>query len=737
MLIRGPTLRGFALTAAIATAAVAVTAGRAAGPLVPAPSAKPAAPSQAKQTIAAKPLLDASAAAREADRIARFDAAIAPARDHALSDQDVELIREAISAYARSDSEEGLAAQAKISDPVGRKLADWYRLRSGTGEAAEYRAFLDTNPAWPDQSLLSKRFEEALFLRGGSSRDIRQAFAKSEPETGAGLAALASAYLAEGNETKAAELSRRAWREYEFPDAFEAGFQQRFERFLAAADYKRRFDRLLTDEARWDSERRVRAAAARRLIPRLGDEGEQKKAQARLAVYTGAKTARKLMAALPADGDADWGLAFQRVQHLRRLNKDEDAWKILVTAPTDEASIVSPDGWWLQRRAAAYGALQAGKPRMAFDLVRDAGALSVNALNDQTFMAGWLALRHLNDPRAALPFLEQNEAGSDGPLSRSRALYWLGRTHEALGDKNKASGFFESAAQYGDTFHGHLARDRLGSAFRARPFAPPALPTSAQADAFNGLDATVAAVIATKANVGRGIARAFLTHLSRHLDSEAEVAMVAHLAEALGDTQQSLRIGKTAIARGMNLVSYAYPIHAFPAYEPLREPPETALLLGLARQESEFNTTIMSGAGARGILQVMPVTARHVCKDYKIKCDIPRLMRDPSYNAMLASAYVGDRMADVDGSYILALTSYNAGPGRTRQWIRQFGDPRDPKVDPVDWIFRIPFEETRDYVQKVLSNVQIYRERLGHDGPEGIGRDLVRARRVAGASSSP
>jgi soluble lytic murein transglycosylase len=263
------------------------------------------------------------------------------------------------------------------------------------------------------------------------------------------------------------------------------------------------------------------------------------------------------------------------------------------------------------------------------------------------------------------------------------------------------------------------------------------LPTTAQADAFNGLDATIAAVIATKAKVGRGIARSFLTHLSRHLDSEAEVAMVAHLAEALGDTQQSLRIGKTGIARGMNLVSYAYPIHAFPAYEPLREPPETALLLGLARQESEFNTTILSGAGARGILQVMPVTARHVCKDYKIKCDIPRLMRDPSYNAMLASAYVGDRMAEVDGSYILALTSYNAGPGRTRQWIRQFGDPRDPKVDPVDWIFRIPFEETRDYVQKVLSNVQIYRERLGHDGPEGIGRDLVRARRVAGASGSP
>ena len=704
---------------------------------MPAPSPKPAASSDARKTVAAKPLLEAEAAAREADRIARFDAAIAPVRDHALSDQDADLMRAAIAAFAKEDADEGKAAQVQITDPVAHKLVDWFRLRSGGGEPAEYQAFLKANPAWPDRALLKRRFEEALFVQGGSSRDIKQAFEKGEPETGAGLAALASAYLAEGNETKAAELSRRAWAEYEFPDAFEAGFEQRFERFLSAADYKRRFDRLMTDEVRSDSERRVRVAAARRLIPRLGDEGEQKKAQARLAVYSGAKIARKLMAALPADSAPDWGLAFQWVQHLRQLDKDEEAWKLLLMAPTDAATIVSPDGWWIQRRAAAYGALQAGKPRLAFDLVRDAGALSVNPLNDQTFMAGWLALRHLNEPRTALPFFEQNEAGSDGPLSRSRALYWLGRTHQALGDKSKASGYFEAAAQYGDTFYGHLARVELGEAFKARPTLAPAVPTSAQADAFNRLDATAAAVIAAKADLGRGIARAFLTHLGRHLDSEAEVAMVAHLSEALGDTQQSLRIGKIGIARGMNLVPYAYPIHAFPAYEPLREPPEPALLLGLARQESEFNATIVSGAGARGILQVMPVTARHVCKDYKIKCDIGRLMRDPSYNAMLASAYVGDRMADVDGSYILSLTGYNAGPGRTRQWIRQFGDPRDPDVDPIDWIIRIPFEETRDYVQKVLSNVQIYRERLGHDGSEGIGRDLVRARRVAGVSQTP
>jgi soluble lytic murein transglycosylase len=212
--------------------------------------------------------------------------------------------------------------------------------------------------------------------------------------------------------------------------------------------------------------------------------------------------------------------------------------------------------------------------------------------------------------------------------------------------------------------------------------------------------------------------------------------MVAHLAEALGDTQMAVRIGKAAIARGLNLIVYSYPVHAFPAYSPLRDPPEAALMLGIARQESEFNPEIVSGAGARGILQVMPITARHVCRDYKLKCDIKRLLTDPSYNTMISSAYIADRMGEFDGSYVLGIAGYNAGPGRARQWIGEFGDPRDPSVDPEDWIHRIPFEETRDYVQKVLSNLQVYRARLGVGPSElRIAEDLVRARRVKAAGT--
>ena len=191
--------------------------------------------------------------------------------------------------------------------------------------------------------------------------------------------------------------------------------------------------------------------------------------------------------------------------------------------------------------------------------------------------------------------------------------------------------------------------------------------------------------------------------------------MLAHLAEALGDTQMAVRIGKSAIARGLNLIYYAYPVHRLPATRRCagrRRPPSSWASPG--RRASSTRTTL-SGAGARGILQVMPITARHVCRDYKLKCDIPRLMKDAAYNTMMGSAYISDRMDEFSGSYVLTLAGYNAGPGRAREWIREFGDPRDSSVDPIDWIHRIPFEETRDYVQKVLSNIQIYRARLGEE----------------------
>lgn len=670
----------------------------------------------------------------ERDFMASLDKALAPLRTYALSAGDAQRLREAIKALsgAKVDIDQANALKARIEDAAARKLIDWYRLRKGFGDPSEYQAFLENNPAWGDRSTLTQKLEEALFTQGGSSGAIKSYFSRRTPQNGVGLAALASAHLAEGNTDEARRLAARTWRDTILPAALEPGFLARFGALLTPADHKWRLDKLLIEDIRWKSAKEQRAQIVRRLIPLL-PAAEQKKAKARLAVFLDSKGARKSIETLPADRTPDWGLVFHRVQALRRADKIDEAAKLLLSAPTEEALTVAPDEWWVERRTNAYAALRKGNPKLAYALVREAGPLSANPLKDQAFMAGWLALRYLKDPKTAKRHFEVMNKAADGPLSRAKARYWLGRAEEALGNKPAADEFYRQALADPDTFHALLARQKLEPGRLAISMSPPQLPTAAQIKRFVNLDAAKAVMIAKSAGLDASILRTLLVQIRLyHLKDEADMAMVAHLAETVGDTQSAVRAAKAAIARGHNLYYYAYPVHPFPAYKPLRKPPETAMLLGLARQETEFNTLIVSGAGAKGLLQVMTVTAKHVCRDYKIKCDIGKLTSDPSYNTMLASAYVGDRMDEFSGSYVLTLAGYNAGPGRARQWIKEFGDPRDPKVDPIDWIERIPFQETREYVGKVLANIQIYRARLGEgQAALRLEEDLNRARVAA------
>ena len=207
--------------------------------------------------------------------------------------------------------------------------------------------------------------------------------------------------------------------------------------------------------------------------------------------------------------------------------------------------------------------------------------------------------------------------------------------------------------------------------------------------------------------------RVLLNNQKDRAEDEGSSVLAAHLAITLGDTQTALKIGKAGMEKGWNgLTRYAYPVVAMPAFQPLRSLPEPALVYAIARQESEFNTLIKSSAGARGILQIMPGTAKGVCSKYRVKCELGKLIADPSYNAKLATAYVADTTEDFAGSYIMAIAGYNAGPGRVRDWVSKIGDPREASVDPIDWVELLSVDETRDYVKKVLSNVQVYRAEL-------------------------
>lgn len=668
---------------------------------------------------------------REAAYTARLDAVIAPLRTYPLSEADGAHVRAAIQALYADKLDDAAAHKAQIKDALARKLLDWYRLRQGYGEAAEFRDFLAQNPDWPSGELLRRRMEEVLFVEGGSTDVLTSYFKDGAPQSPAGMALLASVELARGNTEKARALAAKVWREDDLPANMERGFLVRFGSLLTEADHKWRLDRLLIDDVRYQSARDERAQLVKRLIPLLS-KAEQGKAQARLAVFMRAKGAKSKLKALPGAKTDDWGLVFHKIQELRQAEKLDAAAKLMLAAPTDPKVVVNLDDWWTERQKLAYLALKSGKPKLAYELVRDAGPVSINPRNEQAFMAGWIALRYLKDFNAAEKHFSDYTKTADGPLSRAKAHYWLGRAFEAKGAHAQAMEEYRAAARHTDTFHGLLAMQKLEPGRHRLRIEPPAEPTPEQVARFTSLEPARVVALAQAAKLSSSIPRIMLQHLAKLEDSKSWSAMVAHLAQAVGDTQASIRIAKAATAQGHNLLYYSYPVHALPKYKPLRPPPETAFLLGIARQETEFDTSIVSGAGARGILQVMTGTATHVCRDYKIKCNHKKLVEDPSFNTMIASAYIGDRMAEFSGSYILGLSSYNAGPGRTREWIAEFGDPRSGNVDPLDWIERIPIEETRRYVVKVLSNIQIYRARLGQEETAlRLDQDLNRAREAS------
>jgi soluble lytic murein transglycosylase len=671
-------------------------------------------------------------AAREAAYVAQLDKIVAPLQDYPLSADDNTKIKAAFKAIAGGDRAKARDLQVSISDPLARTLIEWEALRRGTGTAADYLKFLSQNPDWPSRDQLQRRMEETLFEEGGDTDVIATYFTGREARSPAGMAVLASVHFAHGEKDKAKALAVKIWREKDLPASLEKGFLARFGGMLNEQDHKWRLDRLLGEDVKFKAGRENRAAQAKRVIPLLS-AAEQKTARARLSVFM--RSGKPSLADAKKGTGTDWGVVFHRVQQLRRAKKVEEAAKLLSTASLDPDVVANLDDWWIERRALAYLALKANKPKLAYELVRDAGPVSINELNDQTFMAGWIALRYLEDVKRAEKHFADLKRTADGPISRGRAHYWMGRTAEVLGDPERARTNYEKAARETDTFHGQLAVQKLQPGRQALSFEPPALPDKERGERFTNHSAAKAIALARKAGLGRSVTRVFLLNLPKIEKDEAWTAMAAHFARVTGDTQTAVRIGKASIAKGQNMVYYSYPVHALPKYTPLRPPPETAMLLGLARQETEFNSDTVSSAGAAGILQVMKVTANHICRDYKIKCTHKRLRTDDSYNIMIASAYVADRMAEWQGSYVLALSSYNAGPGRTRQWVKEFGDPRTSAIDPIDWIERIPIEETRRYVAKVLSNIQIYRARLGEEATAlRLDEDLKRARTASNDS---
>jgi soluble lytic murein transglycosylase len=679
-----------------------------AGPLslAPDPETVPA-PATSPNVLPAAPAIAASAKPIVPPRNAP---PFATAATTATSPLDLAAVKQAIDLVRKNRQDEATAAESSITDPLARKLVEWVILRSedGSSDFSRYSAFIAANPSWPSISVLRRRAEATLWQDDADPQAVIAFFASGPPRSAKGSFALARALLMRGDPARASAILHEAWRNDAFPADLEGQARDTFAGLIMPADDWARMDARLYAE---DEDAAMRAA-------RHLDAAAMALAKARVAVIDQAANARSLLEAVPESARRDPGYIFSRIQGLRRDDKIVEAAQLLIAAPHDPERLGDVDLWWVESRLVARKLLDLGNARLAYE-VANAAALpkDENHRAERHFTAGWIALRFLNEPSAALSHFARIAEGVTNPITLARAFYWQGRAAEALRREQDARSFYREAAYYPTAYYGQLARAKLGfNEVTLRALPEPEHRPLEIARVFEILYAIDE----------RDLVAAMAADLGENAEDTAALAGLASVAVRHHDARATLLIGKSVLRRGLPFERYAFPDFGVPEYQQIGPEVEACVVYAIVRQESAFNPRVVSSANAIGLMQVTPAAGRETAKRFNITFDQRRLSQDIVYNAQLGTAELGNDIATWRGSYILAFVAYNAGPRRAREWIEQYGDPRDPRIDPIDWIERIPISETRNYVQRVLENMQVYRALVENNPKLLIEADLRR-----------
>ena len=611
---------------------------------------------------------------------------------------DIALYTDAFRAAVRDNWRHAHRLARRASDPLGATILRWwdYSRPGSTASFAEIARFMDEHPDWPDQRLLQINAEVAM-ARGVADADVIAWYHWRDPISSHGRLRYADALLARGEEERAAALARTAWVEGSFTSRELRETHRRYRSMLRPEDHVARLDRLV-----WANH----ARAARRMY-RYVDEGHQRLAEARLMLRARQGGVDRAIERVPAELRDHPGLVYERLRWRRAKGRDDDARALLRTRPRDLGP--QPKLWWRERAILARRALEDGLTERAYALAAGHSQTAASTYSEAEWLAGWIALRFLDDARAALPHFVQMHGAVTMPISRARAAYWAGRAAEAFDDLDSAALWYEKAAIYPATFYGQLAIARIAA--RDAPLIRAAPDTAAGAT----LDGhPLVAAVRFLTFLGRDyLAEPFYDRLSALARNEADHALISALALSVGQPDQSIRAAQHAARDGYVSIDRLFPLVDVP-FARDDDDLEHALVLALIRQESRFDRRARSGSGALGLMQLMPPTARSVARRMGLSESSKRLTSNAAHNIALGSRYLDDLIERYDGSYLLAVAAYNGGPRNVARWIAANGDPRrDPDVDIIDWIEMIPIPETRNYVQRVLEGTQAYRWQLG------------------------
>jgi len=653
---------------------------------------------------------DAKASASSAPKpnTARFQApaVAAPAMSSGgsnISGGELGVLQQAVRAARSSRASEAMAAASQLSDPVAQKLVTWLVVRQSPNDLGfrAVNAFIKENPGWPTQGTLRRRAERVLFQENRDLNAAREFFSEQAPLSGEGKVAFARVLVASGNSKEAADWVRAAYRDDALNDRFESTILEEFGSAITRADHKLRADRFSYGENP-DAERALRAAA------RAGSDVVAL-TKARMAIGRKEASGERLLAQVPFTLANDPAYLHAKSQLLRRADKPQEAARALLAGSASPSAAAGADEWWIERRLVARELLDAGDAQLAYKVAATGVPPEKDAYRaEQQWTSGWIALRFLKDPRTAAQHFAKVDDEQKHPITLARAYFWQARAAEAMGDGGRARSGYQAASRFPFTYYGQLSRVKLGMPAVTLPNASPSF--SARND-FNRLEA-VKALRMLYAIGDRDTAATIYYDLGARLDDAGQISMLADLAESAGDARGALAAGKEGLAEGHQVDNAAFPDFGLPSFNSIGYPVDKAVVYSIARQETQFNPTIVSRAKAMGFMQVTPEAGRHVSKLTGVPYDERRLMSDQTYNVQFGAAEIGELVQAFRGNYVLAFASYNGGRGNVAKWIQRYGDPRDPEVDVVDWVESIPFSETRNYVQRVMENYQVYKVRF-------------------------
>ena len=602
-----------------------------------------------------------------------------------------------IKALRAKRTSDAMAAMERLPDNSveARTLAWAIALYGPQAPALHIARVAAAQPDWPGQTTLRTNMERAIIRQNAGAGALRVAFGNAAPRTSTGRLALARAELAAGNRKQAARLVSKVWREDDLSAKTQASVQRGLGKLLTREDHRTRVERLV-------AKKRIKGATAL-----AGKAGFKRLVSAAGAVIRKRKDRTRRLDRVPGS---------QRDEPMYRLflAQNRRLSGRLSEAASAMAGMRKPRSGALGDVAAreayrlATELLHVGKTKAAYRVAKLDLAESASRRADAAFQAGWIALRYRNAPDVADGHFKRLEKIAERPISSARAAYWRGRVASAQGRKGDAAAFYKRAAQWNTTYYGQLAAERLG---RTSLGISRTRATGEDRSRFKRYELVRALELLEKAGAKR-YARPLYSTLAKRLRSPGEVAILAARHERRGDHRSALVVGKLATARGLKAPSLSHPLGAITGSIKLSKR-DLALAYGVARQESAFQRDARSRADALGLMQLLPGTARQVSRQVGLRYARAKLTRDPAYNVRLGTTYLRQNRKRLGGSLPLALVAYNAGPSRAKNWKKEFGDPRTMSLDDaIDWVEQIPFNETRNYVKKVMANHQVYRARI-------------------------